>query len=129
MNQIMLIGQLAYPATYHCTGAGQDLVRFELRTTSTSGPKDTEAHHCTAWGPAALDLHRHLKVGDRLLVNGELRYRRRRTRQGGTLRVPVIYVRGYSYLGKALENGRQDRRELVLPKKDRLPKGREDGPF
>lgn len=100
MNQIMLIGQLEFPPTYHCTGEGQDLARFELRTTSTGGPNKTEAHHCTAWGPAALDLHQHLKVGDRLLVNGELRYRRRRTRQGGTLRVPVIYVRGYSYLGR-----------------------------
>jgi single-stranded DNA-binding protein len=128
MNQITLIGQLAYPLTYHCTGEGQDLVRFELRTVSTSGKNQTEAHHCTAWGPAALDLHQHLNVGDRLLINGELRYRRRRTRQGGTLRVPVIYVRGYSYLGKALANSRQNRREAVLQKKDRLPKGREDGP-
>jgi single-stranded DNA-binding protein len=100
MNQITLIGRLALPPTYHCTGEGQDLARFELRTTSTSEPDQMEAHHCTAWGPAALDLHQHLKVGDRLLIKGELRYRQRRTRQGGTLRVPVIYVRGYTYLGR-----------------------------
>ncbi|WP_020568061.1 single-stranded DNA-binding protein [Neolewinella persica] len=100
MNQITLIGRLALPPTYHCTGEGQDLTRFELRTASTSGPNQIEAHHCTAWGPAALDLHQHLNVGDRLLINGELRYRQRRTRQGGTLRMPVIYVRGYTYLGR-----------------------------
>jgi len=85
--------------TYHCTHAGQDLTRFEIRTTATEDDKP-EAHHCTAWGPAALDLHRHLNPGDRLLVRGELRYRSRTLRQGGTLRVPVIYVRGYAYLGR-----------------------------
>lgn len=100
MNQITLIGQLAFPPTYHCTHQGQDLTRFEIRTAATEGGKP-EAHHCTAWGPAALDLHRHLNPGDRLLVRGELRYRSRTLRQGGTLRVPVIYVRGYSYLGRS----------------------------
>ena len=99
MNQITLIGHLAFPPTYHCTHQGQDLTRFEIRTAATEDDKP-EAHHCTAWGPAALDLHQHLHPGDRLLVRGELRYRSRTLRQGGTLRVPVIYVRGYSYLGR-----------------------------
>jgi single-stranded DNA-binding protein len=99
MNDITLIGHLHLPATYHCTTEGQDLTRFELRCASTTSEQE-EAHHCTAWGPAALDLHRHLNPGDRLLVRGELRYRQLTTRQGGTLRVPVIYVRGYSYLGR-----------------------------
>lgn len=97
MNEITLIGQLAFPPTYHCTPRGLDLTRFELRT--SSGERQ-EAHHCTAWGPAALDLHEHLNSGDRLLIRGELRYRRRTNRQGGTLRMPEIYVRGYSYLGR-----------------------------
>jgi len=97
MNEITLIGQLAFPPTYHCTHKGLDLTRFELRT--NTGERQ-EAHHCTAWGPAALDLHEHLHPGDRLLIRGELRYRRRTNRLGGTLRVPEIYVRGYSYLGR-----------------------------
>lgn len=100
MNQITLIGQLAFPPTYHCTFEGQDLTRFEIRTKSALGNGREAAHHCTAWGPAALDLHRHLQAGDRLLVSGELRYRQRRDRRGGTLRVPEIYVKGYTYLGR-----------------------------
>jgi len=97
LNEITLIGQLAFPPIYHCTHEGLDLTRFELRT--IRGERQ-EAHHCTAWGAAALDLHEHLHSGDRLLIRGELRYRRRTNRLGGTLRVPEIYVRGYSYLGR-----------------------------
>lgn len=99
MNQVILIGQLAYAPTYHCTHGGQDLTRFEVRTPLLEADQ-SEAHYCTAWGPAALDLHRHLHPGDRILVRGELHYRKRTLRQGGTLRVPVIHVKGYSYLGR-----------------------------
>lgn len=101
MNEITLIGQLSIGPTYHCTVHGQDLLRFELRT-PTPGQNRVEAeaaHHCIAWGPAALDLHQHLNPGDRLLVRGELRYRTRRDRRGGGVRIPEIHVKGYSYLG------------------------------
>ena len=101
MNAITLIGHLHLSPVYHCTSEGRDLTRFELRTTSgTGGAGDEEAHHCTAWGPAALDLHRHLNAGDRLLVRGELRYRSRKIRSGGVMRVPEVHVKGYSYLGR-----------------------------
>lgn len=97
MNEITLIGYLRCPPTYHCTAQGQDLARFEVRTV-VSGNEDR--HHCIAWGPAALDLHTHLHPGDRLLIRGELRYRLQRNRWGGVLRVPEVYVKAYSYLGR-----------------------------
>lgn len=100
MNEITLIGRLPVPPTYHCTTGGQDLTRFELRTPRhVESASAGESHHCIAWGPAALDLHRHLNSGDRLLVRGELRYRSRTLRSGGVVRVPEIYVCGYTYLG------------------------------
>ena len=104
MNEITLIGELSFPPTYHCTTEGRDLTRFELRTISAASASHRKpivaAHHCTAWGPAALDLHEHLIPGDRLMVRGELRYRTRKDRRGGVVRLPEIYVRGYSYLGR-----------------------------
>ena len=101
MNQITLIGKVFHAPVYHCTATGQDLVRFELSTESLGG---AGKHHCTAWGPAALDLHEHLRQGDRILIRGELLYRRRKDRRGSLLRMPEIYVRGYTYLGEgALE--------------------------
>ena len=102
MNEITLIGQLAVDPTYHCTVHGQDLIRFELRTPSevNSQASTSVAHHCIAWGPAALDLHKHLHRGDRLLVRGELLYRQHNWQRGKTYRVPEIHIREYSYLGK-----------------------------
>ena len=72
-------------------------------TSDSSEPRQlttTQLHHCRSWGPAALDLHAHLKVGDRLLIRGELTYRYRRLRSGETVRVTEITVRGYTYLGR-----------------------------
>lgn len=102
MNSITLIGRLHLPPVYHCTTEGQDLTRFELRTGEDHGSEVSahESHHCSAWGPAAIDLHEHLNAGDRLLVRGELRYRSRKIRSGGVMRVPVVHVKGYSYLGR-----------------------------
>lgn len=101
MNHITLIGRLATAPTYHCTVHGQDLTRFELHTSvNHEAASASSAHHCIAWGPAALDLHKHLHRGDRLLVRGELRYRVHKWQRGKTYRVPEIHIREYSYLGK-----------------------------
>lgn len=98
MNNISLIGQLIVAPVYFCTEAGRDLTRFQL---SCATSKDAPViHHCQAWGPAALDLHQHLEAGERLQVRGELRYRERNSRRGGVVRIPVIHVREYSYLGR-----------------------------
>ena len=109
MNKLTLIGQLDKLPTYHCTEKGRDLIRFELTTggeklaeSSDVGtvyyPQTTD-HHCVAWGPAALDLKQHLKVGDRLMIQGELHYRTHRNRRGELKRFAEVYVRGFSYLG------------------------------
>lgn len=100
MNEITLIGELTAAPSYHCTTAGHDLARFELRTDTPAGhggPPQT--HHCVVWGPGALDLHAHLHRHDRLLVRGELRYRSG-PRRAGSYRIPVVHVRAYSYLGQ-----------------------------
>ena len=97
MNQITLIGQVALPPVYHCTNLGQDLVRIELRTKTPTGHT---AHHCTAWGPAAIDLHTHLSRGDRILIRGELHYRSRRSARRSMHRIAEVYIQDYSYLGR-----------------------------
>ena len=108
MNEITLLGTISKPPTYHCTDRGQDLVRLSIRTRLTPAPAsdrpgktDQAEHFCHAWGPAALDLHTHLRPGDRLLVRGELSYRTHRSRTGGVQRIPEIRITAYTYLGGA----------------------------
>ena len=107
MNEITLLGTISKPPTYHCTDRGQDLIRLSLRTQHTPAPADGRPrepayveHFCHAWGPAALDLHTHLRPGDRLLIRGELSYRTHRHRTAGVRRIPDIRVTGYTYLGE-----------------------------
>lgn len=107
MNSLSLAGVLTGTPTYHCNPEARDLLRFILRTPPSGAAGSTEEdHHCLAWGPAALDLHVHLKVGDQLVVRGELRYRPRPNAAPGdpAYRIPEVYVKGYSYLGT--EQGR-----------------------
>lgn len=100
MNTISLIGRLSAEPVYYCTTEGRDLTRFQLRNDATEeGETVKSVHHCQAWGPAALDLHKHLTEGEQLLVRGELRYRERQGIRGGVQQVPFIYVKEYTYLG------------------------------
>ena len=109
MNDLTLIGSVPKPATYHCTERGRDMLRFVVATggksnhaSSAAGsvyfPAATE-HHCIAWGPAALDLHEHLKIGERIMIRGELHYRTHRNRKGELQRFAEVYVKSYTYLG------------------------------
>lgn len=97
MNRISLIGQVGSKPSYYCTKEGRDLLRFELMTTGRNGK--LQSHHCTAWGPAALELHTELRLGAKLIVQGELNYRRRII-SGQSVAIAAIYVRGYSFLDR-----------------------------
>lgn len=101
MNNIVLIGTIAAAPVYHCTERGSDLTRFQLSVSANSLTSPVAVvHHCRAWGPAALDLHQHLRPGDRLILRGELLYRQRRLAGGELVNVPVIEIQSYSYLGR-----------------------------
>ena len=100
MNKILLLGTVITAPVYFSTDQGQDLIRLTLETPSREDlPGETIHHHCLAWGPAALDLHEHLKHGDRIMVRGELQYRQRKGRGEEPINVPFIQIRSYSYLG------------------------------
>ena len=96
MNSLTLIGEVVGEPVYHCGTRAQDIVRIRLRTLDRNGGK--HVHHCVGFGPAAIDLHTHLKPGEQLLVRGELLYRKRMV-DGDIVSLPYILLRGYSYLG------------------------------
>lgn len=102
MNTLTLIGTVCGSPVYHCTERAQDIVRLRLRTTDRNSGE--HLHHCVAFGPAAIDLHTHLKAGEQLLVRGELLYRKR-TVGGSVVSLPYVLLRGYSYLGAVNEVG------------------------
>ncbi|MBB4077890.1 single-stranded DNA-binding protein [Lewinella aquimaris] len=96
MNSLTLIGTVAAAPVYHCTCRAQDIVRIQLQTLDRSGGE--HRHHCVAFGQAALDLHEHLKPGERLVVRGELLYRKLRRSDAAAER-PYVLIRKYGFLG------------------------------
>ncbi len=107
MNSLTLIGGVLAPPVYHCTAGAQDLCRFQLVTQDRRGK--AHVHHCMAWGPAALDLHAHLREGEQFLVRGELLYRTVSVAGVQTQR-PYVLVRKYTYL-----SAHRDRSNKPLP--------------
>ncbi len=97
MNSLTLIGEVVSDPIYFCTEKAQDLTRIQIRTTDDRG--QTTLHHCQAWGPLALDLHRRLRKGEWFMVRGPLKYRPLRI---GDRRVqlPYIHIAAHSYLGR-----------------------------
>ena len=86
MNSLTLIGEVVGEPVYHCGTRAQDIVRIRLRTLDRNGGK--HVHHCVGFGPAAIDLHTHLKPGEQLLVRGELLYRKRMV-DGDMMSLPI----------------------------------------
>lgn len=99
MNTISILGRVCADPVYFCTNEGRDLTRFSVRNAPEGNGATSSVHHCQVWGPAALELHASLEAGDRLIVRGELRYRKR-VMQEGSVNVPFIYVKDYGYLGR-----------------------------
>lgn len=103
MNRVTLIGTVTTAPAYHCTERGRDLCRFALRTLSgTRATPTRQSHYCIAWGEPALRLHEHLRAGDRLLVQGELRYLERRGPDGNWHERVTVRVTKFSFLGRAV---------------------------
>ena len=114
-NVIRLIGILENNPIYVTTENGADLTRFELMTSRIEKGIEPcfdktvyDRHQCTAWGPTALLLHEHLKVGSRLAIQGEVVYGKFNNEFGRLTTVTEILVNGFTFLG---EDGHQRKKE------------------
>lgn len=98
MNTVTLIGRTAAAPVYYCNHRAQDIARLQLVTLDRRGGE--HVHHCVAFGPAAIDLHTHLRLHEQLAIRGELLYRDRRI--GNSVhKVPYVLIRQYTYLSSS----------------------------
>jgi single stranded DNA-binding protein len=106
-NTIRLIGTLEENPLYVTTENGADLTRFELITSRrVKGIEPcfdqtlSDRHQCVAWGPTALLLHEHLKIGSKLAISGQLTYGEYNNQYGRRTTVTEIEVSGFTFLGE-----------------------------
>jgi len=80
LNRATLLGNLGADPELRFTQAGKPVLNLRLATTASYLDKDqerqerTEWHTVTVWGPRAEGLAKILAKGNRLYVEGEIRY-------------------------------------------------------
>lgn len=88
LNRVMLLGNLGADPELRMTGGGQAVLNIRLATTESYLDKDrqrqerTEWHTVVVWGKRAEGLHKILKKGDRIFVEGGLRTQSYDDREG-----------------------------------------------
>ena len=80
LNRVTLIGNLGADPELRVLNDGKSVLRLRLATSSSwlddnrVRQERTEWHSCTVWGKRAEGLAKILSKGDRLAVEGEIRY-------------------------------------------------------
>lgn len=114
VNKVILLGNVGKDPEVRYLDSGVAVAQFSLATTvkgySTQDgkqyPDRTEWHNLVAWRGLAETIEKFVRKGDKLYVEGELRYREYEGQDGVKRRVCEIYM---------------DKMELLTPKSDGKP--------
>ena len=88
MNKVLLQGNLGTPVTLNQTSKGKPVSNFSMATNhrfnDSEGVKQTrtEWHDIVAWGNTAVNCHKYLAKGHQCFVEGELRKRSWKDKDG-----------------------------------------------
>lgn len=113
-NKITLLGNLGFDPELRHTASGDAVLNIRLATSESWKDKQgnkqekTEWHRCTVWGKRAEALGRILHKGDRILVEGQLVYRKWEKdgieRESAEIKVSEVKLQGG---GKLREGGQR----------------------
>lgn len=100
----MLIGFVGADPTTHTFDSGNKVVKFRLATSERFKDKNgqqqerTDWHNIEAWGNAATAFEKYVKKGDKLFIEGKIRYEEYKDKDGATRYMTVIRVDGFEFL-------------------------------
>jgi single-strand DNA-binding protein len=137
MNKVILIGHLGKDAEVKHTSGGKQLMNFTVATTNRWKDQEgkrqerTEWHRCTAWGDRWQGVLPYLHKGQRVCVEGEVRYREGETKDGAKSHYTDIHVEAIELVGakrddaahqaKPLGKGKQQQAAQQMDLDDELP--------
>jgi single-strand DNA-binding protein len=117
MNKVMFIGHLGKDAEVRHTTGGKAMVNFTLATTTKwkdqQGKRQerTEWHRCTCWGERWENVVQYLHKGQKIYVEGEVRYREGE-KDGVKTHYTDIHVDEIELIGPKRDDGaRQERQQ------------------
>lgn len=105
VNKVMLIGNLGGDPEKRVTGTGQAVTNFNMATTDRwtdkGGQKQerTEWHRVVVWGPQADSCAQYLNKGRQVYVEGSLRTRQWKDRDGNTRYTTEVIAQRVQFLG------------------------------
>lgn len=110
MNKVMLIGNVGKDPDVHYYDADQAVAQVSLATTEkgytlpngTQVPDRTDWHNLVFFRALAKYVEKYVRKGDRLYVEGKLRYRAYDDKQGKRKYVTEIYVDNMEMLNSKL---------------------------
>ena len=109
LNKIMLIGNVGNDPEVRYIDTGVCTAQFSLATTTrgytlqngTQVPERTEWHQICVWRSLAQYVEKYVRKGDKLFVEGELRYRSYTDKKGLTHKTTEIWCTNLEYLQRA----------------------------
>lgn len=106
LNRVQLLGNVGKDPDVRYLDGGICVAQFSLATTkkgyTTQGGQQvadrTEWHNLVAWRGIAQVIEKYVRKGDKLYVEGELRYRTYEAQDGTTRNVTEIYIENMEML-------------------------------
>lgn len=138
LNKTMLIGNVGAEPELRTTSGGTRVAKVSLATneqwTDRSGQKQerTEWHRLTFWDKLAEIVERYVHKGDRLYVEGQLKYSQTQDERGNVKYWTEITVRQMIMLGSSGDGGQQgggQPRQQQPQGQQPAPSGGGKGPF
>lgn len=100
MNKVMLIGNVGRDPEVRYYEADQAVAQFPLATTErgyklqngTQVPDQTDWHNIVMWGKLAKIAERYVHKGDKLYIEGRIRYRKYDNKKGERVSVTEVWA-------------------------------------
>lgn len=112
VNRIILIGHIGHDPEVKETPKGNKYCHLSLATHTTGidkvtgeKKKETQWHKATVWGKPAENCARFLTKGSRVYIEGELRLKDWKDKEGRSRRTPEIHVENIRFLGGGTPRG------------------------
>lgn len=136
VNKVILVGRLGHDPESRFTGSGQQVANFSVATDETfkdrSGErkKRTEWHKLVAWGRLAEIVHKYIKKGSLIYVEGKLQTRKWQDRSGVNRSAVEVHVSELRMLGgKSAANGESQEPGADWDAESQVPISDDDIPF
>src|SRR5581483_6759359 len=106
VNKVILLGNATRDAELRTTSTGKPVAHLRLATNRTAGGQETTQYHSViCWDRQAELVHRYVKKGDPVYVEGRLEYRTFQDEEGKERGVAEIIASDVQFLSKRGEAG------------------------